>query len=139
MKEHVYLGLDSHLVDTRVAPAVTRPRNSRSTIQNELSAQIYIVAGAASRDLDTVREGGEGGEGPARPAVLGNVLVEGVGQAAAAVLVVPVPHFRQFFVGDVAGMARNVVIRSDGFERRPKEHAETDNAKEKLLTCAEEG
>ena len=86
---------------------MARPRHARSAVQNELRAQIDVVACAAARDLDAVREGGEGGEGPARPAVLRDVLVDGVGQAAGAVSVVPVPHRRKFLVGDVAGTGQS--------------------------------
>ena len=81
-------------------PAATG--NALSAIQEILHAQVDIIAHATAGNFDAVREGGEGGMSPTRPAILGDVLVELVSQAAFTVDVVPVPLFGQILMGQVA-------------------------------------
>ena len=88
--------------------------HAAAAVQDELDAQVDVVAGAPARDLDAVPEGGESGVRPARAAVLGDVLVEHVGQARLAVLVVPVELLGQVGVGEVAGTGREGETRREG-------------------------
>ena len=80
---------------------MARPCDILRAVQNVLNTQVDIIASAVAGDFDPVREGGQGGVRPARPAVLGDVLVELVGQAALPVDVVPIPLPGQILIGDV--------------------------------------
>lgn len=73
--------------------SMTRPRHLSPTIQQKLYAQIDIIAFTIACNFDPICEGGDTGMGPAGSAVLWNVLVELMGEAAfaGAVDVVPVP------------------------------------------------
>ena len=90
------------LVDASVGSPMARPCHIPCTVQNELDTQVDIIALTTAGNFDAVREGGEGGMSPTRPAILGDVLVELVSQAAFAVDVVPVPLFGQILMGKVA-------------------------------------
>mmetsp|Transcript_4977 Transcript_4977/g.11553 ORF Transcript_4977/g.11553 Transcript_4977/m.11553 type:complete len:407 (+) Transcript_4977:157-1377(+) len=82
-------GLDE-LVGAGVVSPVARSRTLRPAVQNKLDAQVDVVPLGLAGDLDPVSQARQGSVGPATPAVLGNVLVQGLGQVANAVDVGPV-------------------------------------------------
>lgn len=76
-----------HIVEhnTRVATAAA----SFTAIQNDLNCQNDIWALRFARYFDAIREGGGSADGPAAAAILGNVLVAGLGEVVYATDVAP--------------------------------------------------
>jgi len=78
--------------------AIDRPTMagaSISTVENVLDRQVDVDSLSLACDLDAVTQGTHGAMGPAASTVLGNVLVERLGQEAGAVDVAPVPLVRE--------------------------------------------
>ena len=98
------------LVGTGVGTAVARSGHATSTIQNVLDRQVDLLATALPGNLDTVRQCTEGSVGPARAAVLGDVLVQRVCQVRRAVHIAPIKVRRQFRFGNVRVRQRGVVL-----------------------------
>ena len=86
-----------------MAPPPAAPGDARPAVQHVLHAQVDVVPHRPPRDLDAVRQRRHGAVGPARPAVLGDVLVEGVGQEGLAADVAPVPAGGEVALPDVPG------------------------------------
>lgn len=92
------------LVHASVTSAMTRTRDVSRAVQNVLNRQVDIIPGAIAIDFYPIGERRERRVGPARSAILGNVLVQLMRQAALPFDVVPVPLLRQIILGDVAGV-----------------------------------
>jgi len=80
---------------------MARSSNVLPAVQRKLNTQIDVIALTIACDFDPVREGGERGMSPARPAILGDVLVELVSQAALPIDIVPIPFVGNFIVRNV--------------------------------------
>mmetsp|Transcript_15973 Transcript_15973/g.23930 ORF Transcript_15973/g.23930 Transcript_15973/m.23930 type:complete len:213 (+) Transcript_15973:603-1241(+) len=79
----------NELVNTRVITSMARSGNVSSAIKNVLDGEVDIVSQATTGDFNTVGEGRHGTMGPARSAVLGQVLVEAMGEVGFAIDVGP--------------------------------------------------
>ena len=77
------------LVRARVVAPVAGTSLVGAAIEDELDAEVDVEALAAPRDLDPVREAGDGPVRPAAATVVRDVLVELLGQVALAIDVVP--------------------------------------------------
>mmetsp|Transcript_35917 Transcript_35917/g.86700 ORF Transcript_35917/g.86700 Transcript_35917/m.86700 type:complete len:268 (+) Transcript_35917:2-805(+) len=71
----VALGL-GEFVHTGMAPSPAAPRDARPAVQHVLHAQVDIIAGTSPCDLDPIGERAQRAVGPARSAILGNVLIQ---------------------------------------------------------------
>ena len=77
------------LVRARVVAPVAGAGLVGAAVEDELDAEVDVEALAAPRDLDPVREAGDGPVRPAAAAVVRDVLVQLLGQVALPVDVVP--------------------------------------------------
>jgi len=84
-----------------------------ATRDEDLRGEVDIGPGGVSCDLDAVRDYGSGGVGPARSAVLGNVLVPNVGQVVHSIDVVPDPLFWKCLGSKYFKWLGNLVCGSD--------------------------
>jgi hypothetical protein len=108
--------LFNEFVRLRVVSSVTRSGCFGTAIENVLNAQINIVALTQTSNLDAIGETGQGSVRPAAAAVLGNVLIERMGQVAHAIDVAPVKVVRQVVGAEVrVGKRRSVVVQDGVF------------------------
>ncbi len=104
----------NHLIRSRVVPPVTTPCRSGAAVQHELDGEVDVVPLAVPRDLDPIHERRDGPVGPARPAVVGNVLVEVLRQVGLPVDVVPVPVVGNVLLGKVpVGWELEILVAAD--------------------------
>lgn len=78
-----------------------------AAVQNILNGKVDILAFGASLNLDTVGQRGHSGMSPAGAAIVGQMLVEGLGKVGDSVYVAPVP-----LSGKVAGI--EILVRLSG-------------------------
>jgi hypothetical protein len=115
IKGYVACLLDK-VVDSRVRATIAATSDFRTTIENVLNAQINVVALTQTSNLDAIRETGQGSVRPATSTVLGNVLIEGMGQVAHAIHVAPVKVVRQVFGAKIrVGKGTGVVVQDSVF------------------------
>ena len=94
---------------------------------------------STARDLDPIRQGRQGAVGPTRPAVLGDVLVEGVGEEGPAADIPPIPGRGEVLLAEVTVRERGVVILDLGVPLEELAPREEEDATEKTQGDENEG
>ena len=102
------------LVSTGVVSTMARSGIFRSTVQNELDAEVDVITLSLASNLDTVSKAGERSMCPARSTVLRNMLVETLGQVTHAIDISPRERVWKF-IGHQVGMGKRALeIVMDG-------------------------
>jgi hypothetical protein len=78
-----------------------------AAVEDVLDREVDLRGGGFTHDLDSVSECGDGSVSPARTAILGDMLVEGLGTVVHSIAVTPGEVGRE-------GRGRNHILRSWG-------------------------
>jgi len=91
--------------------AMTASRRTCSAVEDVLDAQVYIVSLCPPCDFNSIGQGGQGPVRPARSTILGNVLVEALGEIGDAFDVVPAEATGEIIIFEVSvGKGGGVVV-----------------------------
>mmetsp|Transcript_12128 Transcript_12128/g.25678 ORF Transcript_12128/g.25678 Transcript_12128/m.25678 type:complete len:367 (-) Transcript_12128:150-1250(-) len=94
-------GLLNEFIGAGVVSTVARSGHFCAAVQDKLDAQVDVVALGLAGNLDAVSERRQGSVRPTTPAVLRDVLVEGLRQVALPIDAAPVEGFGELFQSNV--------------------------------------